>query len=138
MENIDLSTAQAVDVQELCSLLGELGYRLVKMPTTPEFDSFLKNEVRKAQIRAEISQLESDVNKPQLVSALKKWRRETARKENVPPYFVLTDRTLLQIAGNEPSNIDELLSIPGVGEVKGDKYCYQIVKLIERVNHELH
>lgn len=135
MENNNLTMAQTVDMQELFCILSELGYKLVKLPTSPDFDSFLRVVAGRAQHKAEMARLESDVNNPRLVVELKKWRREQARVENVPPYYIFNDRTLLHIAVHEPATFEEFQAVPGVGEVKAGKYCRQILKLIERVNN---
>lgn len=144
MENIDLSTARAVKMQELWNLLIDNGYRLVKVITEDETanpatnpayetsDPILEREIREAYRRAELVRLESDVNNPRLVSELKRWRFEKARAANVPSYLILNNRTLLYIAYHKPATMDELLSIPGFGPVKADNYGTAILEIVAR------
>lgn len=139
MENIDLTTARAVKMQELWNLLIDNGYRLVKVITDDTSDTkeepsdpILEREIREAYRRAELVRLESDVNNPQMVSELKRWRYTKAQQANLPSYFVLNNRTLLYIAFHKPATMDELLSIPGFGPVKADNYGSEILEIVSR------
>jgi len=39
-----------------------------------------------------------------------------AKKRNLPPYIIFSDKTLTEMAGVQPASMDEFLSISGVGE----------------------
>ena len=47
--------------------------------------------------------------------ALRAWRAEQARQAGVPPYVILHDRTLREIARRRPATLEELADIPGIG-----------------------
>ncbi len=57
-----------------------------------------------------------------LLDELKLVRRDMAQHENVPPYVILSDATLLEIATYLPQSLDELRLISGFGDVKLARY----------------
>jgi len=58
----------------------------------------------------------------ELFNTLRGVRAEFARRENVPPYVVFSDATLVEMATYLPQNDWELKRISGVGDLKLDKY----------------
>jgi ATP-dependent DNA helicase RecQ len=54
--------------------------------------------------------------------ALRSWRLEQARGQGVPPYVVFHDRTLIEIAGHQPRNLEALGGVAGVGQAKLERY----------------
>jgi ATP-dependent DNA helicase RecQ len=54
--------------------------------------------------------------------ALKAWRKEKAKELDVPAFVVFSDQTLRQIAIRNPSRLDDLKNVSGIGEVKLDKF----------------
>ncbi|MDR1915547.1 MAG: DNA helicase RecQ [Synergistaceae bacterium] len=67
-----------------------------------------------------------------LFEELRALRREIATAENVPPYVVFSDKTLIAMCGEKPSNEREFLSIPGVGEMKLKKYGARFIDAIRK------
>ncbi|WP_293775525.1 DNA helicase RecQ [uncultured Oxalicibacterium sp.] len=65
-----------------------------------------------------------------LFEKLRWWRMETARKHNVPAYVVFQDATMREIAKIQPTSLDALRSVSGVGEKKLESYGEAIVALI--------
>ncbi|MFD0750185.1 DNA helicase RecQ [Mucilaginibacter calamicampi] len=57
-----------------------------------------------------------------LLDELKSVRRDIARNENVPPYIILADNTLLEMATYLPQSMDELRLISGFGDIKLARY----------------
>jgi ATP-dependent DNA helicase RecQ len=57
-----------------------------------------------------------------LFQALRGKRMEIARMQNVPPYVIFHDRTLIELAAARPSSRSEMAGVPGVGEAKLDRY----------------
>ncbi len=70
-----------------------------------------------------------------LMAMLKNLRRSVATAKDVPPYVVFQDPSLEAMAIYYPVTLDELRSIPGVGEGKakryGQEFCNLIVKYCE-------
>jgi ATP-dependent DNA helicase RecQ len=67
-------------------------------------------------------QLSEDKYEVALLQSLKDVRRQLALEESVPPYVVLSDASLLEIAKYLPHNKDQFRRISGFGEVKIQKY----------------
>lgn len=65
-----------------------------------------------------------------VLSALKAWRLDVARAAAVPAYVVFNDRTLEAIASAKPRTRDELLALPGIGEVKVSRYGDDVLRLV--------
>ena len=54
--------------------------------------------------------------------ALKRWRLQRAKSEEIPAYVVFHNSTLAEIAARQPRTIAELASVPGVGPAKLERY----------------
>ena len=63
--------------------------------------------------------------------ALRAWRRDRAAEQRVPPYVIFQDRTLAEIARAEPSSLEALGRISGVGQSKLDRYGKAVLALLE-------
>ena len=57
-----------------------------------------------------------------LFQALRQKRMEMARAQNVPPYVIFHDKTLIELAAARPSSRAQMADVPGVGEAKLDRY----------------
>ena len=57
-----------------------------------------------------------------LFERLRELRRSVAERQGVPAYVVFNDRTLREMAARCPRSPTELLDVPGVGEVKLERY----------------
>jgi len=67
---------------------------------------------------------------PDLVEALRSWRRKRSADDEVPAYVVFSDATLLAIAERRPTDDDALLAIPGIGRAKLDNYGGDVIALV--------
>ncbi len=63
--------------------------------------------------------------------ALRKWRRDRAAEQHVPPYVIFQDRTLLEISLAQPASLVDLARISGVGQSKLDRYGEAVIKALE-------
>ncbi|MCX8588845.1 MULTISPECIES: DNA helicase RecQ [unclassified Gilliamella] len=57
-----------------------------------------------------------------LFGYLKKLRKDIADSEDVPPYIIFSDATLLEMVQTMPESKQQLLNITGVGKIKLGKY----------------
>ncbi|MBB2972754.1 DNA helicase RecQ [Mesorhizobium sp. RMAD-H1] len=57
-----------------------------------------------------------------LFQALREKRLQIARTQNVPPYVIFHDRTLMELAAARPASRSEMAHVPGIGETKLDRY----------------
>ncbi len=65
--------------------------------------------------------LDNDADRD-LFLTLKSLRTSIAKENNVPPYVVFHDKTLIEMILKKPSNLNEMSHIPGVGQSKLEKY----------------
>jgi DNA helicase-2/ATP-dependent DNA helicase PcrA len=63
--------------------------------------------------------------------ALKAWRLEQARADQVPAFVVFNDRTLEELVHASPRSVADLLRIGGIGPAKAERYGDQILSVIE-------
>ena len=57
-----------------------------------------------------------------LFDKLRHLRKEIATREHVPPYVVFSDATLKDMCAVLPQNMEEMLEVKGIGEMKLKKY----------------
>ena len=65
-----------------------------------------------------------------LVGELKSWRSVVAEERGVPPYVILSNATLDEIARMMPVNAQELIKISGIGPEKLMKYGERILEIV--------
>jgi ATP-dependent DNA helicase RecQ len=53
---------------------------------------------------------------------LRTWRLDEARRQELPPYVIFHDATLIEVARRRPTSLADLADIPGVGRSKLDRY----------------
>ena len=68
---------------------------------------------------------------PELFAILSALRKKIAQHHNLPPYVIFQDPSLDAMATTYPITIEELQSIPGVGEGKAKRYGEEFVKVIK-------
>jgi hypothetical protein len=78
----------------------------------------------------------SDLPHPELFRALKAWRTEQAREEDVEHYRILHQRALVQIAMLLPDTADALLDIKGIGKHTVEKYGEQLAAIVREYCRE--
>jgi ribonuclease D len=69
----------------------------------------------------------------EILDALKLWRSEKAREQNLPSYFIATNKELISVAKYKPAKIEELLDIKGFGKHKIENYGEEILEILESV-----
>jgi ATP-dependent DNA helicase RecQ len=67
----------------------------------------------------------------ELLDFFKAWRREAARRANVPAYVILSDASLEDLCRKRPTNLRELLTVFGIGERKAELYGAEIFAAFE-------
>ena len=67
---------------------------------------------------------------PQLFERLRQLRKELAEEEGVAPFVIFHDKTLRTIAGYKPMTLTALLEIPGIGEVKVERYGRRVLGVV--------
>jgi DNA helicase-2/ATP-dependent DNA helicase PcrA len=64
--------------------------------------------------------------------ALKRWRLDRAKLDEIPAYIVFHNATLAEIAQRRPSTIAELAAVPGVGPSKLERYGQEVLTALDR------
>jgi DNA helicase II / ATP-dependent DNA helicase PcrA len=67
---------------------------------------------------------------PELAEALRAWRSQRAKHDEVPAFVVCSDRTLVEIAAVRPSSPEELLGVHGFGPAKLEKYGEEVIAIV--------
>lgn len=67
-----------------------------------------------------------------LFEILRSLRLEISKEEKVPPYVIFGDVTLKEMSAKYPVTLEELSRIPGVGEVKLNKYGERFIEEIKK------
>jgi ATP-dependent DNA helicase RecQ len=83
--------------------------------------------------RSALSQKPAPTLDPQgevLWTALRSWRLEEARRQELPPYVIFHDATLYEVARRRPTTLAALSTIPGIGSRKLDRYGEAVLAVI--------
>lgn len=67
----------------------------------------------------------------ELFENLKQLRNKIAREQNVPPYIIFSDSTLLDLATFLPVTGTDLLKIAGFGTFKAEKYGKPFIEMVQ-------
>lgn len=90
------------------------------------------NEPKAVKYSVEVDEeLNSDELK--ILESLKLWRTEKAKDQNLPVYFVATNKELFSIAKFKPLKKEELQEIKGFGKFKIEHYGTEIIEILEQV-----
>jgi ATP-dependent DNA helicase RecQ len=74
--------------------------------------------------------LASDPRAEALFGTLRAWRLAEARRQQVPPYLIFHDATLLALARARPATRSAMAAIPGIGTSKLDRYGAAVLAVI--------
>ena len=77
------------------------------------------------------AELNSDEMKT--LESLKLWRSQKAKDQNLPVYFIATNKELLSIAKYKPLKKEELQEIKGFGKFKVEHYGSEIIEILEEI-----
>ena len=65
-----------------------------------------------------------------LFGRLRAWRAARAETQKVPAYVVFTDATLAELAVRRPTDVPELVAVPGIGQSKLDRYGEDVLAIV--------
>lgn len=88
-------------------------------------------EAKAVKYSADTDLLNPDEEK--ILDALKLWRSEKAREQNLPTYFIASNKELISVAKYKPARKEELLEIKGFGKHKIENYGEEILEILESV-----
>ncbi len=120
------------DAGIVCTVTGE--YPL--MTLTPLGDKVMRGEASYQLVwpdpeagRKEVA-LKDHGHDGQLYTMLRELRAKMARRDNVPPYVIFSNKTLEALARYQPVNTEEALHIPGIGVAKIQRYAEPFLEAI--------
>jgi len=73
---------------------------------------------------------ELDPAAQELWAALRAWRLDEARRQELPPYVIFHDATLIEVARRRPGSLGALTDIPGIGGSKLERYGAALLAVI--------
>ncbi|MGN6311212.1 MAG: DNA helicase RecQ [Xanthobacteraceae bacterium] len=76
-----------------------------------------RNKTARGTTQSAVTETDRD-----LFEALRRKRTELARAQNVPPYVIFHDKTLIELAAARPASRADMAHIPGIGEAKLNRY----------------
>ncbi len=97
-------------------------------------------ESRKKKPKSDtITYLESDIAHPELFQTLREWRTQKANEENVIPFQVMHQKTLVQITAHLPDNMTALKKIKGIGKQLSKRYGDELISMVSayRSKHDI-
>ncbi|KQO27036.1 ATP-dependent DNA helicase RecQ [Acidovorax sp. Leaf76] len=149
----DLTEPQLRGVLRQLIATGALGLQKVMLDSGHSFDTLCLTEGSRAVLKGEVPvQLRESVSSapakrarkgsaPPAAAAnlgpdaqvrfinLKSWRAEVAREHNLPAYVIFHDATLAAIAERNPTTLDDLQGISGMGAKKLDAYGAEVLRV---------
>ncbi|CAN7444426.1 DNA helicase RecQ [Acidovorax sp. LjRoot117] len=149
----DLTEPQLRGVLRQLIATGALGLQKLMLDSGHSFDTLCLTEGSRAVLKGEVPvQLRESVSSapakrarkgsaPPAAAAnlgpdaqvrfinLKSWRAEVAREHNLPAYVIFHDATLAAIAERNPTTLDDLQGISGMGAKKLDAYGAEVLRV---------
>ena len=61
-----------------------------------------------------------------------KWREKEAQRQNRPPFKIMTDQVIVQLATRQPKSRDALRSIDGLSQNQAQRYGRSMVRAVEQ------
>ncbi|NLD06166.1 MAG: RecQ family ATP-dependent DNA helicase, partial [Synergistaceae bacterium] len=134
-------------IREMINFLAAEGFLQVEdgefpvLSFTDRTTHFLKSDttllMRKHEERAEKplttqKRKQTEIVNEELFDLLRSLRKEFSTAEGVPPYVVFSDKTLSAMCEMLPSDREDFLEVPGVGNVKLEKYGDAFIDVINR------
>jgi superfamily II DNA helicase RecQ len=71
-----------------------------------------------------------------MLQALKQWRRERSKTDQMPAFIIFHDSTLEVIAERRPGTLEELATVPGVGSTKLERYGADLLTVLRASSNE--
>jgi len=95
-------------------------------------DSRAQAILQKSVVRKKKTQETSDetAEHPDLLRLLKKWRTEISAKNDVPAFYIASQKSLIEITNKLPYTSDQLKNIHGLGKKKIERYGKDIMAIV--------
>ncbi len=117
---------------------GELetaGPLIMKLAKEQEQEASREESSRKKRRKGSAAAVLSEAD-DRLFESLRALRRTVAQEENIPPYLVFSDKTLVDMCVKKPRDREQMLGVSGVGSFKLDRYADRFLESIRRILDE--
>ena len=101
---------------------------IVKYRDLPEGARAAPVDVARKDWRAEL-----DLLGQRIYDELRLWRGRKAKQDGLPPYLILNNRELADLAGKRPKSLSELREIDGVGEAKANRWGQEMLLVLSKL-----
>ena len=75
-------------------------------------------------------EVDLDTDGRRLLDQLKAWRLGQSRANDVPAFVIFNDATLTEVARRRPRTRAELMSVPGIGAVKAERFGPAVLEIV--------
>jgi ATP-dependent DNA helicase RecQ len=96
-----------------------------------KYQKTTKEKAAKKTTKTNISLELENTDEKAIFAKLKEARLEMSKKQNVPPYIIFHDKTLLEMIKQKPKSLSDMLNINGVGQAKIDKYGEVFLRILQ-------
>src|SRR5215468_7203646 len=111
-------------------VITERGVEALNDKTLLALSGLAHERSRQTPEKTEVEQFD-DAAGVELIEALKQWRREKAAALGVPPYVILHDSAVDEIARRRPQSPDQLRAIKGIGDGKLAQFGAEIIGVVQ-------
>ena len=110
--------------------LGPDAAEILRGTKSVHFRHDARNEARRRSARSKGTEPDIEPAARILWESLREWRLQEARRQELPPYVIFHDSTLIEIARRRPGSLTALANISGVGSSKLERYGSTIIDLV--------
>ena len=68
--------------------------------------------------------------------ALRRWRSDRAKRDGKPPYLLLTNRQMFDVARARPTSVTALMEIQGIGAGKAGDFGQELLAVLSQAGQE--
>lgn len=128
------------ELEEFINYLTSEGYLTQSAGSYPVLQlnnrSFDLLKERESLLRRKDEVVSFDYYEDPLFERLNELRREIAEKEDVAPYIIFSDLTLMELAERKPVNRWEMLKVRGIGNQKFKNYGEDFLRIINEFSED--
>jgi ATP-dependent DNA helicase RecQ len=106
------------------------GMKFLQEKAALQLRKYVAKSKEKKEVNSKVVLGLGDDKEKDLFALLKAKRLEIAKAQNLPPYIIFHDKTLLEMVKLRPQNLLEMGKISGVGEAKIKKYGKVFLEVI--------
>jgi ATP-dependent DNA helicase RecQ len=99
-------------------------------PQTVMLRALRKTSKARARKKKSANMIELSTQDELLFESLRALRAKLAKEQNVPPYVIFHDKTLVEMAATRPATLDQMLETSGIGNEKLSRYGETFLKEI--------